>query len=146
MPLLSFVWFALLAASVAVAFVCFWFVCFPFVFSYAVEFFLIFLLSMSSGEIGKDAIPFHGCCRWSSFVPFVLCVLRDGKSTGKLTTSTIAAVFKIYNVAMLFISVVVVGLLLSNLYCVFSMLSTCKLTTSTAAAILKVYIVAMHRI
>ena len=33
MPLLSFVWFALLAASVAVAFVCFWFVCFPFVFS-----------------------------------------------------------------------------------------------------------------
>ena len=82
------------------ALVCFLCVCFPFVFSYAVEFFLIFLLSMSSGEIGKDAIPFHGCCRWSSFVPFVLCVLRDGKSTGKLTTSTIAAVFKIYNVAM----------------------------------------------
>ena len=48
---------------------------------------------------------------------------------------------------MLFLSVVVVvGLPLSRLYCVFSLLSTCKLAASTTAAVLKVYNVAMYRI
>ena len=75
---MSFVWFALFAASVAVAFS---FVFGPSVFPSSsliilfVEFSLFFLLLMSSGEGGRDAVPFRCCCRWSSFVPFVLCVL-----------------------------------------------------------------------
>ena len=56
------------------AFVSFSSVSFSFVFPYVVEFSLFFLLFMSSGEIGRDAVPFR-CCRWSSLVPFVLCVL-----------------------------------------------------------------------
>ena len=74
LALLSFVWFALFAASVAVVAFC------PsvssFVFPYVVHvLFLFFLLFMSSGEGGMDPVPFR-CCRWSSICcPF--CIVRS---------------------------------------------------------------------
>ena len=93
LALLSFVWFALFAASVAV--VVFSPSVFSFVFPYAVcVFFLFFLLFMSSGEGGRDAIPFR-CCRWYSFVPLyrVFSLL----STFTLTTSAAPALLKVYD-------------------------------------------------
>ena len=72
----------------------FWSVCFICLSLCCVVFLLFFLLFMTSGERGRDPVPFR-CCRWSLSLLHCVFSLR---STSKLTTSTIntaAAVLKV---------------------------------------------------